>query len=386
MNPLENYAALLNEIFGSNSATFSTSSRATNNVIGALNHPSDFEQFRRNFPERLRRLRSYYKNKPNMLKYIIKVANEVAFSNNWDGAFAELTALDHFNFSLLGRMGNLAQPVATDVTLSPELTYAAELRKSKANLDGYVEEAGLYYDVKTLKDNVDELLNNIFKQVSVKLNQPLRIEAEYDLHIGYSEIREKFDLLIIELISRINIQQKTKHIRSEVIDGLTFKLVWETGVTFLEHGYDPYEHAKNFHLGIFQYADKFVKASKSMIVLVHFPWFNQVINDFNDSNKKFYRATARRVFCQYKNNSTLFSSFNSKFKGSQNVAEVSQHLSGIIFLEDDSIMSVNAHKPNVVSFVYYNPNSLNPVPGTFARDFIHGLSNNEIDDFENDNY
>lgn len=149
--------------------------------------------------------------------------------------------------------------------------------------------------------------------------------------------------------------------------------------------YHPFHHAQNLHKHVFNYAKKFIKDKPTLIVLVTFPWYNQVLLNYDESNKILYRALARRVFCQYMNNSTVFSEFNSKFNGIQTIFEVTRNLSGIIFLEDNCIKGENPNSANINTFVYLNPNSKNPL-GSFACDYIHSLKLNDFDDFDDFEY
>jgi hypothetical protein len=50
------FASLVDGIFGSGSTTFDTAVAQSNNVIGALAHPTDFTAFKKNFEARLHRL------------------------------------------------------------------------------------------------------------------------------------------------------------------------------------------------------------------------------------------------------------------------------------------------------------------------------------------
>lgn len=50
------FASLVDCIFGTGSATFDTTVQQSNNVIGALAHPTEFATFKKNFEVRLHRL------------------------------------------------------------------------------------------------------------------------------------------------------------------------------------------------------------------------------------------------------------------------------------------------------------------------------------------
>lgn len=50
------FASLVDRVFGTGSATFDAVLTHTNNIIGALAHPTEFEAFKKNFEARLKRL------------------------------------------------------------------------------------------------------------------------------------------------------------------------------------------------------------------------------------------------------------------------------------------------------------------------------------------
>ena len=66
--------------------------------------------------------------------------------------------------------------------------------------------------------------------------------------------------------------------------------------------------------------------------------------------------------------------------------KVSNYISGIIFIEDNLILSKYPNKTNVKSYIYHNPNAINPIKNSLAWDFLMALQNIDFDDFENDNY
>ncbi len=90
---------------------------------------------------------------------------------------------------------------------------------------------------------------------------------------------------------------------------------------------------------------------------VIFPWFNGIINNFNNSNRIFYRSFSRRVFCQHKHDKTQYKVLKPDFNSNLTIHSVSKKLSGIIFLEDHSITSTKYRKPSnqYSAFIYLNP-------------------------------
>lgn len=387
MTAIENYSRIIDCIFGAGTTTFDKTKDLYNHVIGALNNPTEYYEFTINFTSRLERLKKIYTTHPDYLKEIIVQVNEVASEKNWEGAFAELAAYDYLNSDILNHKTYINTPVKPNVTLDKAKSFALELGKSATNLDGFVEDRPLYLDIKCLKDNVTEILTGIYKDLKLHLGtNDIQITAEHELNISYDDFQQKRNDLLNELKVELNTTTKKKYFKSSIVSNLSYRILWGGGILTAQRSYHPFSHAKNYHRTIFNYANKFIKDEKSVIVLVVFPWYNLVVSDFANSNIRFYRALARRVFCQYIHDTTPFKTFNSKFNGKQTIFEVSRHLSGIIFLEDSTILSKEPNKTNVKSFVYLNPNAVKPLSRSLASDFIMGLHNSEFDDFEFDNY
>jgi hypothetical protein len=424
MTDVENYSNLVNEIFGVGVINFGKMEQASNNVIGALNHANDYIEFKTNFKKRLERLKAIYSNEKNLLETVKQLADD----KNWEGAFAELVAYDKLNLSDL-----LLQKAKLNVTIDKDNTFKEELGGRKANFDCYFEDLDIYMDVKSFKDNVQEILHKIYEEIGKFYGfKNLMISEEYDLSISFNtfqgkrnelceelkkeiwEIIEntvnKFSKKYVLLISYGNFKQqinnldtnqkdelcaeihklKIKAIKSKVVN-LSYKIIWSSGILCTERTYDPYRHAQNFHKQIFGYADKFHKSKPSIIVLVIFPWYNQLVHIKKDDGKNFmdnrilYRSVARKVYCQYKYSETLFKNFETRFTGEQTIYEVSQNLSGIIFLEDNSILSKTPEKTNVEAYVYLNPNAKNPIKN-LQYDYLLGIADGDFDNFQYDNY
>jgi hypothetical protein len=387
MTAIENYSRLIDNILGAGTTTFDTSKDIYNHVIGALNNPTEYNDFTANFISRLERLKTIYSTHPTYLTEIKVQVNEVASVKNWEGAFAELAAYDHLNSDILNHKTYIHNPIQPNITLPNIKSFALELGKSATNLDGYVEDRPLYFDVKCLKDNVTEILTGIYNDLKTHLGtNDIHITAEHELNISYDDFQKKRTQLLNELKAELNTITKKKILKSSVVSNLSYRILWGAGVLTAERSYHPFSHAKNYHKTIFNYANKFIKDEPTVIVLVVFPWYNLVISNFANSNVRFYRALARRVFCQYNHDTTKFKTFNTSFTGEHTIFEVSKHLSGIIFLEDNTILSKEPNKTNVKSFVYLNPNAVKPLTRSLASDFIMGLHNTEYDDFEYDNY
>jgi len=308
--------------------------------------------------------------------------------NNWKEAYAELASFDFMNQDFLKEKNYLSDPIIQNHDIPNNRTFSYELGKSgNANLDGYFDEFGAFFDIKCLKDNVSEILEGIYQDLKLKINYSnLTISAEYYLDTSYEEYQKKRNELLEELVRKIDVSQKPTFVKSDIIPDLNYRLLWGSGVLSAIRTYHPHEHAKNTHRLVFNYCNKFVKDRPFFLTFVIFPWFNGIINDFNDSNIEYYRTFSRRVYCQYIHDKTRFNSFLASFGGSETMFEVSKKLSGILFLEDRSIMSDEVDTHNIKSYIYFNPNAENKLTNIpLFREFCSEL---EIicEDFEHDNY
>ncbi len=385
MTDIENYSDLIDSIFGNDTTTFDTSKDIYNHVIGALNNPTEYIDFTENFKDRLKRLKRIYSINNTYFKEIIVQVNNIGSEKNWQGAYAELAAFDYLNTDILGDQIYIQKPIKPNVTLSEKVSYALELGKKETNLDGFVEDAPLYFDIKCLKDNVTEILEGIYNDYKNQSGiSNLNITAEYELDMSYDDFKSKRKNLLQEL--KDNLTTQPKYFKGSVVSGLSYRILWGSGVSSAMRTYHPYKHAKNYHKTVFNYANKFLKKEPTIIILVTFPWYNIVIRNFADSNIKLYRSMARRVFCQYINDKSNFNSFNSSFNGSETIFDVSKKISAILFLEDNSILNKDSNDTNVKSYLYLNPNADNPIQQSTARNFIMGFRHGDFDDFEFDNY
>lgn len=383
MNDLENYKIIIENIFGKGIARFEIKSDSTNNIIGALNH-QDFDNFKASFKERLKRLNEIYKANNKNREEIISKVNLIADKNNWEGAYSELVAYDFLN----KEKNFLPQPIKLNNSIAKNKTFAEQIGKKEANLDGFFENYSVYFEVKSLKDNVSDILNGIYKELKKKINfNDLMITHEYPaMDISYEVIKENREQLLDELQKNIDISKRTTFVKSRVVNGLNFRILWGRGVLLMESTYDPYRHAENYYRIVFNYIDKFVKDRPFFLVFVVFPWFNGIITEFRNSNKIFYRAFARRVFCSYINKADQLKSICPNFKGDETIFTISKKLSGILFLEDKSIKSANPRSINIKSYFYFNPNADNPLMDSLFENVISNLELTESDDFKHDNY
>jgi hypothetical protein len=381
MTDLQNFTRVVDGIFGAGTCRFDDTKEDTNNVIGALALSTDYHAFRRNFIARLNRLHRAYDVSHSSRKSLLDQVNEVANPKNWEGAVAELAAFDFFN----SQRNFLFESPDLDVSIDPSRSLAAKFGMSKANLDIRFSAFDVFTDVKVLKDNVAEILQGIYKTIW-PTTSPL-VHSEYPLDAGYEEIQAERKNLLNKLSDAVSGGEKPTYIDcSGVVSGLKFRLEWERGALVTESSYSPYRHAREMHRLPLVHAKKFVTDRPFFLTFVTFPWFNNTIMDFRGSNKIFYRSLARRVFCQYRHDSTRFSTLSSKFTGTETIYEVSQQLDAVLFLEDRSISGERADDTNVEGFYYENPNAHNPPSRGMMDAYLQELVHGDYDNFRHDNY
>jgi len=386
MNDFDNYNKIIYNIFNQN-LNHNKDMSKSNSVIGALNN-NEYSSFRNCFESRLKRLGKIYSRNNVNRKSLFTKLKDVASNKNWEGAISELIAFDYLNRDFIENKDHIYNPICLDKDVPNEKTFANELGKSGPfNLDGYFEENDVYFDIKSFKNNVSQILNGIFNDVKSNLpKSDFFIMPEYPGDISYVEFKDKRAKLKAELLNIIEENPSIEYIKSEHISELSYRLRWTPGLLITEGSFNPYEYAENYHRLAFIHVDKYIKDRPSFLVFVVFPWFNGIINDFRESNKIFYRAFSRRCFCQYKDNSDLFKSIMPQFIGSETIYDISRYLSGILFLEDHSITCMHSNYSVVKSYFYINPNAKNSLMKTILYDYCIKLGKNDFDDFEHDNY
>ena len=368
MTPLEAYAELVEQVFGKGAVSFNKTGDSSNNVVGAIHNLDQFERFKANFRARLERLNSVYSTNPAKLKKVIVTVNDIARTSNWEGAIAELAALDY-----LHRGASLSSPVETDVDLPASRTYAEELGKKEANIDAYVSDVNTFFEMKVFKDTVEDMLKNVYAQLRKHFDtNDFDILAQYDHSMHAEDINHQS--LLTEMKSGIA-KGQSKSYKSQTVKNLDFRILWGAGVNIAEQTSDPLSRAEKYHQMVFKNADQFVKDAPTVLIYVVFPWYNLKVNEFGGANEIFYKAFCERVFCQYRGSSANFRSVIPKFNGGDTIHDVACTISGIVFLEDDTVLSDNPSITNIKSYVYVNPNAKNGLMQTAALDYISSLHN-----------
>jgi len=383
MDALENYKNMVEQEFGAEVGKIPDSDSIKNPVIGALNN-DDYQTFTINFRNRLKRLNRIYKVTNDLEQLLNKV--RLIAGNNWKGAYAELAAYDFLNKGILDGDSLLIEPVTMEAKISKSRTFAKESdRGNEISLDGFFKDFNVFFDVKSLKNNVSEILNYVIRGVHKKLpRQHFHIVPEYPNDISYDEIKSNRDHIIDEIADAIILSGKPQYVKSKLVGQLDFRLQWSQGVILTGSSYNPYQHALNTSETIFDDCHQFVKDAPFFLVYVIFPWYNNIINDFRNQNREFYRSFSRRVFCQYIHDTTPYSPFNPRLPDGQTKYEITRRLSGIIFLED-RIITRSKSDNNMKAFVYFNPNAAHS--SLLFYDYcIMTLHPSNFDDFSYDNY
>lgn len=378
----ELYQGLCDEVFGPDVITVKPN--PSNNIIGTLKYDKDYVEFKKNFKSRLMRLKKEFEGTAVYDK-IKEVVSLIADKNNWSGAYAEIVAYDALSAS------GYSSGMSIDITLPPDQSFAAELNQKATNEDGYLPTIDMYFDVKRLADTTWEIINKIIKTSIEKSCQKAKCDIipQYPLDDDEQIYQSNWSALCKELTDFLSSNKdKTSgkaHLRSSVVPTLEYNIIWGGGVNTAISTYDPYLHSEQTKDLIFaRYTKKFMKNKPFALILVDFPWYNQRTSDFLDCDRIYYRSLARRTFCQYLHNPVPMKSILPKFSGQETIMEVSRHLTGIIFIRDNSIT-----EDSITVCSYMNPNAANTshlIKDWFLNMPQLGDTRSIFDDFDHDNY
>ena len=353
------FASLVDNVFGNGAATFDTTVAHSNNVIGALAHPTNFTAFKKNFEARLKRLNTAVLIDASLRKEVLAAVNRIADAG-WDGAYAELAALDYF----------LAEPetgpgkILLDRTVPATETLASEMDMKNANHDMSFPALGVSMDTKLLSDKTGEILEGIFKEFrSTKGINNLLIVPSYNLDSDFARFSANREALLKELINCVDTITQPKGLTSTVIPELSYIFAWSSGVYFGESSYSPLEHAQRHHLLLFRHAKKFSRHEPTVIVFLIFPWSGEKVFPFEDTKRTFFKQFGQHFFNDYLGSSNSASKYNRKFNSAISADDVTRHLSGVIYLEDQAILATNPDQLNIDASYIWNENAINPLFG-----------------------
>ncbi|WP_440975027.1 hypothetical protein [Pseudoxanthomonas winnipegensis] len=371
------FASLVDRIFGSGSTKFDTSVAQSNSVIGALAHPTDFTNFKRNFEARLHRLNAAVKADASLRADVLAAVNRIV-DTGWDGAYAELSALDYF----------LAEPetgpgkVLLDRTVPAGETLGSEIGMQNANYDLSFPALGVSLDTKLLSDKTGDILAGIFKEYcEAKGLKDLLIIPSYDPDGDFAQYSKNRKALLDELVNGVDTKVQPKALTSTVVPGLSYSFAWGAGVYFGGGSYSPHEHAKRHHPLLFGHAKKFSRADPTVIVFVMFPWSGEEVFPFVDSKRTFLRKFGQHFFNDYITSNTPANAFNRKFKSGMLAGDVTRYLSGVMYLEDHAITSLNPSLLNVEASYIWNPNALRSLSGHAFESVLQGRGAYDLSSF-----
>jgi hypothetical protein len=353
------YATLVDRIFGSGSAVFDISVASRNNVIGALARPDNYGAFKDNFEARLARLNAAIVADSSLRKEVLGAVNRIVEAG-WDGAYAELVALDYFLAASETGPGR----ILLDQTVPASVTLASEMGMQNANHDVSFPVLRVCLDTKLLSDKIGQILEGIFEDYRSSKNiSHLSIVPSYDLAGDFTQYSEKRLDLVKELINGADPSTRPERLVSAVIPGLSYSFAWDPGVHFGEGTYSPLDHARHHHALLFGHAKKFSRIDPTVIVFVLFPWSGEKVFPFERISRIFFRQFGDHFFNDYIASNTPAHTFNRKFKTGITAGDVTRHLSGVIFLEDKAITSADPSLLNVQASYVWNKNAVHPLSG-----------------------
>jgi len=399
MNDIENYIFIIEKVF--NKKLNLAISENTNNCIGALNHNDEFITFKTNFIERLKRLYSFYFNKPITINEILKTLKNIGIAKGykWSGGYSELIALDYL--IQYNNLHNIDYQLKDSTTIFNN-SIAKIIGQSEIDLDIALDFSSfkVYMDIKSFQPTHIEMSDKIFellKKRSTKDSYLIGVDEIYD--VDYHTVKNdlEYEIKNGSLIDDLEkcILSKETYYSYGLKSGRTLKFRiayqgrWEDSILYTTRITNPYRLAMNYKYKVLDYYNKIICDKASFLVFVINPWFNNEISDFGNSNETFYRALTRRIFIELKNNIQDMGLFFPDLIGKNlKICDVVSFISGIVFIEDKSITLTGKDIYN--TYFYLNPNAKNKIVNIYDFDILK-WSNvpNQIrivEDFVFDNY
>lgn len=392
---MKTYQDFVNEIFG-NERVVIPNKYEGNNITGAFKYPFEYCTFKSLLYKRYSRLKEIYENTNYYEQLLVKIKEVSNHKKSiWYGAYAELVAYDILNLK------GVIEPIALENSMSAVFSLAQYVyksnrpnsNKSNVNLDGFIPEYEVYFDVKILADSVSDILDKVINQALSKADikkNDCNVLPEYDLVKNVFHYSKCVKDLEVELAEELSNKKKPTCVKSQIVENLSYRIKWEGGVNCREGCYDPYRNAEEMKDAlIFRYTNKFLINKPFFLVMVNFPWYNQLHNNSFDMNPVFYRSLARRTFMEYRHSELKMDEMlkiyddDYSFCSSCTVYEVSRKLSGIVFIDD---LSIEEDAYNC--WIYINPNADNKSPRirSYFDELLRNAKDGIYDDFEYDNY
>lgn len=382
------YQKLVDFVFGKGVIKINSSTSPTNNIIMNWSDLYNGEKFRAVFFNHIFELKNklHSKNNTSALHNLIK---GIADDKNWGGAYAELVAYNILN-------NNVINNLEIDVTKEASFSLANKMIKkdgkprSNTNYDVYIPDFDVCMDIKSFTDTAGIILDNIIKKV---LSQPrfikeqLSILPEYPLVDAEDKyephVKDLQDELSSQLDDLLKTDCKTRLYKSTIVDGLSFRISRGRNNSRISE-YGPYQRAEVLRdMVIKRYCDKLPIDTPFFLVMVNFSWYNQVDSDAFNFNRELYRSIARRTFLQYKNADVQIKTLNPLYIGDENASDAVKLLTGIIFIDDNSIKE-NSYN----SYIYLNPYAKNkrPTLDLYLEEISRNSQKRDFDNFAHDLY
>jgi hypothetical protein len=371
----------VDKVFGQDVVSVNDNGCDSSPIGAALAKARTYPLFHANFSSRLRRLKAAYRGHESELNLHTMVA-ELGSPSNWQGALAEIAAVDFFCFA----SGDFEQVPRLNVDLPAGDSVAGDLGMQVANVDLSFRCNCVYSDVKVLKDNVTEILSGVIKRLGAAA--PPAWQAEFPFDSGYSDLRSSLASVEKELKAATDCGKQPDEVNcTSIVPGLKLRFQWSSGILMTETKYNPYQHAKSTAELPVIHSKKFVKTDPFFLTFVTHPFFNNVVPPIQGTNLQYYRAMARRAFLDAKRLSEPFNTVHSGYSGVGLVGDFIKHLGGLLFLEDHSPDGETPSASNVRAYYYENPRApRKPSNCGLFREFLDDVGIEVFDDFEHDLY
>lgn len=362
------YCELLEKIFPEEYSQLLTKESSCCEIAKEI---SKNEKFARNFEARLRRIKEgYWDNNKAVLCDIIK---NLSGHSTWEGVYSELASYDYFHRLCHAYYAQLNCDIKSQFTFAGEHRKTEKKFRSVSNVDCYLKSMGIYFEIKSLRDVIKDILNKIYQ--STRYHWPsdlLSITAYYAPDMSWQAVEKNCAKIKLELMKSFAELKTTNEQPAELsspIPGLSHRLMWKKDRSISSvTSFTPYELAKNYHQNIFKYSDKLLKNHPLFFIFVVNPRSNRTIQpDFSNIDNIFFRSFARRVFCQYAHSTKKFSDFNSDYVGRHTIAYMTKYISGIIFIQDQLLTGEEPASLNAKVNIYVNPNARHHIG--FKRSF-----------------
>jgi len=376
-------------------------SPTTNNCIGALNNRANFGVFTGNFISRLQRLQEFYENDPATIANLLTTLKSIGLAKGykWSGPYSELVALDYWTqFQNLEELKYVDRgPVATF-----EDSLAKQIGQKEVDLDisFHISFTKVFMDVKSLIPTHLELVDQILDALRKRTGTDDYLIAIDDLfEVDY--LRTKKDYIyelrqgnLVDELKKCILARKVYY-QHKLQSGTqaNFRIAYAGSgtntVLSTTRSMDPYRLASDYKYKVLDYYNKLLISKPSFITLVSNPWFNKEMSDFAGFDDTFYRALARRAFMELTKNTEDMGAYFPELLGKGlKICDVAKLISGIIFIDDHSILETGEKQNRV--YIFTNPNATNKSLGKYDFDIFRwshfAVQPRMIEDFRNDNY